>query len=473
LPPVPGPTDGRSSARILAAALFVALAACETPRAGEEPEDLHLQAFRDLIEKGVLRPSEEFDEEDYFAELALEYADEPRAADEVGGFGGGIGPVDPFDEEEIPYNPYLEFGEDIMPYADGRLMKPYPFPPGTAAKMHQLLQRYFPFELFVGEAGMEQPLDTVALDLQEGWITESWSDPRNADLESWGNPVVLGDMIFVTATPELMREVEQFINKFGANVRQIEIEAKIVEVITTDTLDIGIRAIDDSTPMFGFPDGTLVRAFDFSFPTGADPSALLAFSSVHDGLAFNAVLEAVATSENVTIISRPKVAVREGARAEIVNVREIPFFNISGVNQSGNFTAGLEYKEVGVQMYVIPRIIGTDTVILNIDIESSQETGTSVTFTSGGIAPTEISNPIIARRRARTIVRLEPGQAVVLGGLISERKVKRETKVPFLGDIPIIGNLFKSQSTKTERTNVLFFIRPRILQGSDLNRPFE
>jgi general secretion pathway protein D len=122
-------------------------------------------------------------------------------------------------------------------------------------------------------------------------------------------------------------------------------------------------------------------------------------------------------------------------------------------------------------MYVIPRVVGTQTVVLNIDIEASQETGTAVTFIdSDGDA---LTNPIIAIRKAKTLVRLEPGQAVILGGLISERIVETETKVPLLGDIPWIGNLFKSVSRQKEQQNVLFFIRPRILQGSDLNRPFE
>jgi general secretion pathway protein D len=70
------------------------------------------------------------------------------------------------------------------------------------------------------------------------------------------------------------------------------------------------------------------------------------------------------------------------------------------------------------------------------------------------------------------VVYLQPGQAVILGGLISERSVERERKTPILGDIPLLGYLFKSRSTVKEQTNVLFFIRPRILQGIDLHREF-
>jgi general secretion pathway protein D len=216
-----------------------------------------------------------------------------------------------------------------------------------------------------------------------------------------------------------------------------------------------------------------VDSVNYSFPNLAVAGeALLQLSSVHDGLMLNAVLEAVASHENVSIISRPKVAVREGGRAEIVNISQIPFYNVSSINSVGNYGATLEYKDVGIKLYVIPRVVGTDTIDLNIDIEASQQSGTSVSFASGdgGIV---LSNPVLTQRSAKTTVYLEPGQAVILGGLISERTVESEKKVPVLGDIPIIGNFFKSRLNRKEQTNVLFFIRPRILHGSDLRRSFD
>jgi general secretion pathway protein D len=93
-----------------------------------------------------------------------------------------------------------------------------------------------------------------------------------------------------------------------------------------------------------------------------------------------------------------------------------------------------------------------------------------VTFTLGN--DQQISNPIISKRSAKTVVYLEPGQAVILGGLITERTAEIDNKVPLLGDIPVLGYLFKSTFKRKEQTNVLFFIRPRILQGSDVNREF-
>lgn len=482
--------------------------------------------FEDLLTRGQNAPAgvESFDDEAAFEGVEAAYMDDPIADYPSAGAaaaGGGtapgpevappVGPELPSEaggEDEVPtgvaegdeleflsglveeaapadppLNPYLEFGKNIIWYElrDGDterlIMKPYTFPGGTGSKIFSLLQSYGDFTLFAAvkdgampEGSGPQPQDTVLLDLREGFSVEAYSDPRGSGLRA-PQSIALSDVLFVTAAAKQLGEVEHFIDLFAAEVRQIEIEAKIVEVTTRDSLDLGVTPVDPSTPVFGFPNpGTFVNQIDFSFANSTDASkALFQLGAVFDGVTFNAVLEAVASFENVSIISRPKVAVREGGRADIVNVKKIPFYNVTAISASGIPTTSLQFQDVGVQMYVVPRVIGRDTVILNIDIEASQSTGTAVSFTVGDSV---ISVPEISKRNARTVVRLEPGQAVILGGLISERTVTRESKVPLVGDIPVLGALFRSKLKSKEQTNVLFFIRPRILEGSDLNSPF-
>ena len=437
----------------------LALAACAGPEKQEPASALEelQQLLRDsesteeaLESTQEITPEEVYDEEDFFAELEADIY-----------------------EGEPPRNLYVEFGPQILTYEDGRILKPFFFPTGMASGVQAFILEYAPFPIHVADGSTPQPLNAVRIDLREKWNQEIWSDPRQDNLNS-GQAIALGDALFVTAVPDLILEVEDLINLFSADTAQIEIEAKIVEVFTSDRLDIGIRPSGDQ-PIFGLPDHTFLESLDFSLPnTVTTTEALFTVSSVHDGLSFNAVLEAVAELENVQIVSRPKVAVREGARAEIVNTTRVPYLAISSLKADGTYAAGIAYQDIGVQMYVIPRLVGTDTVILNIDIEASQQSGSAVTFTSGtGTRQVQISTPEVSSRKARTIVRLAPGQAVILGGLISERAVESERKIPILGDIPILGNLFKSKLKFKENTNVLFFIRPRILQGSDLNRPFE
>lgn len=382
-------------------------------------------------------------------------------------------PPAPVVEQE---NPYLLFGKRIQVYPEsGLIMKPYPLRAGTGKTLTQLLKDYGNFPLW--EPGEEpQHQDQVRMELVERWDQELFSDMRqNVPTEDKVLPVA--DWLLVVTGIERMKEVESFINIFAASVPQIEIEAKIVEVLLTDTIDLGVKPVDAATPIFGFPDDTFVRSFNYNLPNTAGAiNSFLALGGVQDGFAFNAVLQALATYENVSIVSSPKIAVREGVRAQFVNIQSIPSVKVTGISGDGKYTSTVAYDDVGIKLYVIPRVVGTRTVGLNIDIEASSVAGNAVTFSVQGTGvlgdAQTITNPIISKRAAQTVVYLEPGQAVILGGLVSERTIDSENKVPILGDIPVLGYLFKSTKKRKEKTNVLFFIRPRILQGSDLNREF-
>ena len=438
-----------------------------------------METFRELISQGTLEPVDSMEKDVFapFEEGGMRDDEQPfedfpfRDPEDV-----DLESLEADDENyvELPLNPYVEFGDRIIVYPDGRIAKMYPLRSGTGKKLQELMNIYAPFPIWTkeeidgGQADGEVGATRVRVELHEGWDIELVSDLR-ANVADAGTPRVLADWLVAVASPELLREVEDFINTFAAGVPQIEIEAKIVEVTVTEALTTGVGQVDDATPIIGLPDTGLIKSLGFDFPVGGGGAATL--GAIQDGVTVNAVLEALATFENVSIISRPKVAVREGGRAQIINTTEVPFFNITGISSAnGQFGASLTFKEVGVQMYVVPRVVGTEAVALNIDIEVSQESGTAVTFVTDD--DSQITNPIIAKRKATTIVYLEPGQAVILGGLITERTVETEEKVPVLGDIPILGYLFKRSSREKELTNVLFFIRPRILQGADVNREF-
>ena len=473
---------------LLSICVILHLAGCGSTRENSSEgahEDVHQELMETLLEADLVTPAEEFDEDAYYEELARLYATEgddlPGAGADVGAAADGQEELDGGFEQEPELSPYQEFGKRIVWYKEsGFVMKPFSFPLGQGLKAQKLLVDHGFFPVHGAPLndtnypeGVQAP-DSIIAHLIEGYDAEAYSAPRGPGLLP-PTPVALSDWLLVTARPEILREVRSFLHAFLVDVRQIEIEAKIVEVATTDTFDYGIRPIDASTPIFGLPSpGTLVNSIDFSFPNIADTAeAVFGLSAVFDGVQFNALLELVAEEENVSIISRPKVAVREGARAEIVNITQVAFFTLSQINANGNLTSQLTFRDTGVQMFVVPRVIGRDTVILNIDVEVSQQTGTSVTFVQGDGADTSvIAIPSFATRRATTTVRLRPGQAVILGGLITERTLERESKVPILGDIPLLGYLFKSTFQEREQTNVLFFIRPRILQGIDLNPDF-
>lgn len=481
--------------RLLLGTLAAALAAgCVSAR--EEPsKELTPAELEALLREGTIAPVQDLGEQEGEAAPGMEddpfaryLPEEEMAGDPFADFpaemGGppqtegtpkpgstpqeGVDPLSLFSE-----NPYLTFGRRIKIYPDGTITKPYPLRPGTGEKMLQLIQSYGNFPIWKPEAGAgPSPPNMVKLDLLKDWDVELVQDMRNPTAKAAPNPVA--DWLVVTTGEDLLWEVEEFINLFAAGVPQIEIEAKVVEITFTKSLDYGVKPVDGSTPIFSWPPGSFVQSLDYSVPNQADGNeALLALSAVQNGFAFNAIIEAIATNDNVSIISRPKVAVREGGRASLLSKQLIPFLEITTLNNTGGFNTKLSYQETGVQLYVVPRVVGTDTVALDIDIEASQQSGDQiVAVTASNGEDSSVSVPVLATRSARTVVYLRPGQAVILGGLINERNVDRVRKVPLLGDIPLVKHLFRSKFKSKEQANVLFFIRPRILQGADLSREF-
>jgi general secretion pathway protein D len=472
-------------------ALFAVLATAagckssSTDSAAKQKPPLSKESFDELIATGALRPVDAITDEgalkgaapdtdaEAFARAAAKLR-ESRKQDTP--------PSEPATSEPKPgtppasgENPYLLFGKRIQVYPEsGLIMKPYPLRVGSGKQMLQLLQTYGSFPLWQ-PGGAAQTADQVRVDLYEKFDQELFNNLRISPPPA-DTPLPVADWIVVVASAARLEEVESFINIFAAAVPQIEIEAKIVEVSLTNQLDLGATPVDNATPIFGFPSGGFVKSLDYNLPNTAGAiNGLLTIGAVQDGVQFNAVLQALATFENVSIISKPTIAVREGGRASIENTVKIPTYAVTGIQTSSQFAATLNYEEVGIKLYVIPRVIGTQTVALNIDIEASAQSGTSVTFTvppAGDNPGYTITNPTLSKRAAQTVVYLQPGQAVILGGLISERTVDEEKKVPLLGDIPLLGYLFKSTLKRKEQTNVLFFLRPRILQGTDLNREF-
>jgi type II secretory pathway component GspD/PulD (secretin) len=226
-------------------------------------------------------------------------------------------------------NPYLVFGKRIQVYPDtGLIMKAFPVRVGSGKQLLELLQTYGNFPLWQPGAAA-QTADQVRLQLFEKFDQELYASLRISPPPA-DTPLAIADWLVVVASAPRLEDVESFINIFAAGVPQIEIEAKIVEVTVTNQLDLGVTPIDSSTPIFGFPSGGFVKSLDYNLPnTSGSINGLLTIGAVADGMHFNAVLQALATFENVSIISKPTIAVREGGRASIENTVRIPVYAVS------------------------------------------------------------------------------------------------------------------------------------------------
>lgn len=397
------------------------------------------------------------------------------------------------DSELLPVqqNPYIRFGERIIVRSgvggSPFITKPYSMPASKAQKLVELMGALEPFPFRPRPAldpatGQVPPLDPGVLEYQllKDWDQEFYSNLNPPDGKAFAPAqavaVTLSDVFVVTASYGMLEQFEEFLDLFAAGgVPQIELEAKIIEVVESDQSDVGFKS------SFLFGSSNFVQGFGANLPNiaGGDTDilpgikggteAILNLGAVQSSLAFDAVIEAIRTWDNVQIDSRPKTVVRAGGVAFIESTTEIPYSEIKSISDIGSFTASTVYKKVGVQLYISPRIIGTKMLALDVHLIGSQQVGSQATFS---INNSVIEVPVIAYRTAKTVVYLEPGQTLVIGGLTTQRDRELINKVPILGDIPLLGLLFRSKFTRAEKQHVLFAISPRILQHSDFETEF-
>jgi general secretion pathway protein D len=177
--------------------------------------------------------------------------------------------------------------------------------------------------------------------------------------------------------------------------------------------------------------------------------------------AFNvrAVLTALQRRDDVNILSTPQILTSDNQKAEIVVGENRPFPTGQSQTSGGNTITTIERRDVGITLRLTPQIMESDLVKLDVFQEISSVSGESQAV--GSIPLGVITN----KRSATTSVLVEDGQTAVIGGLIRDNVVVGERKIPLLGDIPVLGWLFKFRSKRTEKTNLLIFLTPTIVKG--------
>jgi general secretion pathway protein D len=235
--------------------------------------------------------------------------------------------------------------------------------------------------------------------------------------------------------------------------RQVMIEAILAEVVLNDSLRYGVQWFYDS----GENKVTLS-----SIETGAVASQFPGFSYVYSGLA-NArlVLNALAEKTDVRVLSAPKLSVLNNQKASLQVGDQVPV--VTQISQSTStpgapIVNSIQMRDTGVILEVTPRISDNGNVTLFITQEVSDVTQTK----SSGI-----DSPTIQRRRIQTVVSTRDGNTVALGGLIRENGSKGNSGIPFLKDIPIIGNAFRTNTSDTRRSELIILLVPHVMRNQD------
>jgi len=190
-------------------------------------------------------------------------------------------------------------------------------------------------------------------------------------------------------------------------------------------------------------------------------TATLASSAVFSASDFNVVLSALNTLSNTKVVSNPTVVTLNNTEATINIGQEFPIPSYTYNTERGSFeVSGFQYKPIGVILKVTPQVNARGVIKMTLEPEVSQTNGTTTFGGAGGAAI-----PIIATRKAKTVVSLKDGYTMGIGGLMTSNLQHGGTKVPILGDLPAIGRLFSSKTVNDTTSNLLIFVTARTVSA--------
>lgn len=270
--------------------------------------------------------------------------------------------------------------------------------------------------------------------------------------------------IIISGPPTLQRNMIGVINQLDRRRAQVLVEAVIAEVSTDLSNKIGATLLSNGTAndgkgVVGYSNfgglgtvaGLIGGVRTNTIPTV--PNGLLLGGGTES---FGAILEALKGDAATNILSTPTLVTLDNEEAEITVGQEVPFVTgktTSAANDVTNPFTTIERKDVGLKFKITPQINRGETVNLKIE----QETSNVASSSSGA------SDLITNKRRITTNVMVEDGQILVLGGLIEDNFRDSENKVPFLGDLPVVGSAFRNNTTQKTKNNLMVFIHPVIL----------
>jgi general secretion pathway protein D len=315
----------------------------------------------------------------------------------------------------------------------------------------------------------------------------------DASVTIWAD--VATNALIITAPPKIMKSLMGVIDKLDIRRAQVQVEAIIVEVDVNKSSNLGVQwllfgqgnstvpagiinlpgtgtsIVDLAAAALGFTQGTtstttvpgVVGTPTISSSTVGTGATVAVGRVVNSGVSFAALIQALRSDGSSNIISTPSLITMNNEEAEVKVTQEIPLItgSFSNTTQSVGGTSSpfqtIQREEVGTILKVTPHINEGNSVQLKIEQEDS----------SPGAKLTDSADISTNKRSIKTTVLIEDGGIIVLGGLMSDTVTESEDRVPGLGAIPLIGNLFKSRSGTRQKKNLVVFIRPRIMRDAD------
>ena len=279
--------------------------------------------------------------------------------------------------------------------------------------------------------------------------------------------------LVIIASPEDYETLKSVISQLDIKRRQVYVEAAIMEISLDKQRELGIefRSVeklnDNRVTSFGGTNFGGIGAATTG-PEGFANILGLAVGIVKGTFTFHgveflnigALVRALQSESDVNILSTPNILTTDNQKAEIMVGENVPFITGKSQGAGGVTLTTIERKDIGITLRLTPQISSDDHVSLEIYQEIS------ALAEAAGFDP-NVVGPITTKRAASTTVIVKNAQTVAIAGLIRDNKSTIEHKVPLLGDIPLLGWLFKFQTKKAEKTNLMIFLTPHIIKESE------
>ncbi len=274
--------------------------------------------------------------------------------------------------------------------------------------------------------------------------------------------------LIIAAPPEEFKEIQHVIKQLDIVREQVLIEALIIEVSAENGWGLGIdwmlgnqsgshlyggSSIMGNLPNYTTPSGLSGKKLAVPLSTGFQ----LGYLSDKSVLGY-VLLNASGTDKNFNVLSTPQIVTTDNHEAELNVGEEIPVPTNNRISDTGTQFYTFEYKAVGVKLKITPHITKQKKITLDLYLEVNSILSQTTVLSSGSVIP-----PTLGKRDLKTKIAIEDGKTIVVGGLIRNDKKIEETKVPYLGDIPLLGWFFKHKTVSYTKTNLLLFITPHIL----------
>jgi len=315
----------------------------------------------------------------------------------------------------------------------------YPLKYGSSKTLASVLSQVFTGSAQVTQMGAQRNLFT-------GQVTSPTTEPITIVSEETSNSIV------AVAPPQTLTQIKATMELLDKRQKQVLVEVLIVDVTLNDDFQLGVEYTFPANPVtINDLDYTGTLKGDLALASANPP----AFTYTLLRNQTNLLIRSLMKKTKVEVKAAPRILTLDNQKATINVGQQVPNLTGSSTSSSGQVIYTYNYNNVGTILNVTPHINENNLITMAISQTVSKITQT-----------TYFGAPVLDNRQATTSVMVKDGETMVLGGIITDSVSVTENKIPLLGDLPIIGFLFKSETKSTEKTELMMFLTPHIIESA-------